>query len=409
MFISVLPAYIYLFAWIALSFLPYAFYSQNLYAILLTYFTFSALYYSVYSVTHFKLPVYFKFLFVFIGFLSIYGGYLLMLGDEIYWQDAAMFVEQKSYLLWLITSMLSVVPIYVFSCKGLIGDREIKILFFIMLFSCIFAFRSSYEIQLKLAAMTGSSRDEFTITCVYSFLSILPMIVLFRNKLLLQFGLLSVFIVYFIMSAKRGPIILGGACAVLLIWFILHSSSIRKKIVISLISFVCIFALYKFIIFQLENSPYFALRIDQTMDGYTSGRDEYGKIVFDYFVNKTNTKEFFLGIGAQGTLSVNESFAHNDWLAILLEQGLVGGCFFLLYWIGFVYTWIKTKGNSDAFVAIGLLLLIGLGKTFFSMYYLPISPEMIISSGFFAIALGFFLAKAYPQNECFIIPLDIRS
>ena len=109
--------------------------------------------------------------------------------------------------------------------------------------------------------------------------------------------------------------------------------------------------------------------------------------------------QFLFGLGAQGTLSVNESYAHNDWIAILLEQGVFGLLLYLLYWIGFVISWIKSKDNADSFVALGLLIIIGLGKTLFSMYYLPITAEMITSSGFFAITLGFFLAKAFPQVE----------
>ncbi len=399
--LAILPCYLYLFAWIALSFLPYVFYSQNLYYVLLIYFSISAIYYSVYASLMLKLPIYFKFLFVFVFVLSLYGLSLISSGIPIYWQDAAMNVDCDSFLLWLLTSMLSVVPIYVFTCKGFIDERIMKILFVIMFFASIYAFRSSYALQMKLAVMMGNMQEEFTITCIYSLLSILPLVMLFNKQKVIQLLLLCVMFVYFILSAKRGPIILGGICSLLIIWNMISNSSSKQRVVILILSLASLIGIYEFVTYQMETSAYFSLRYDQTLEGYSSRRDEYRKLIWDYIVNFASTKEFFLGKGAHGTLLISDSFAHNDWLAIFLEQGLMGALLFLLYWIGFALSWIKSRTCKEAFVALGLLLIIGLGKTMFSMYYMPISPEMIISSGFFAIVLGFYLAKVFPQEEIY--------
>ena len=399
--LAALPSFIYLFAWMALSFLPYVFYSKNLYLVLLVYFFCTSLYYSVYIVATYKVPLFFKCLFAFVSFLSIYGVYFAFVGTPIYWRDAAMNVECNTFLLWLFASMMSVVPIYVFTCKGFIDDRIMKILFFIMIIASVYAFRSSYALQLKLAAMMESTKEEFTITCVYSFLSILPLVIIFKKKFILQLFFICLMFVYFILSAKRGPIILGGVCSLLIIWSMIYKSSPRKKFFLLLLSLACLFGLYEFVISQIESSEYFSLRVDQTIEGNTSRREEYSQIIWDYIVNHAPTVDFFFGKGAHGTLLVNESFAHNDWLAIFLEQGLIGVLLYFLYWVGFVYSWLKSKSHFEAFVAMGLLIVIGFGKTMFSMYYMPISPEMIISSGFFSIVLGYYLAKTFPQQENF--------
>lgn len=397
--LAILPSYIYLFAWMALAFLPYVFYSQNLYLVLLIYFFCSSLYYSVYAVAKYKIPLFFKTLFAFVFFLSIYGVYFAIVGTPIYWRDAAINVECNTFLLWFFASMMSVVPIYVFTCRGFIDEKIMKILFVIMIIASVYAFKCSYALQMKLAAMMGSTKEEFTITCVYSFLSILPLVVIFKKKFFLQLFLVCLMFVYFILSAKRGPIILGSICSLLIIWSMIHDSTPKKKILLLFLSLACMFGLYEFVLTQMETSEYFSLRIDQTLEGNTSRREEYSQIIWDYIINRAPTMDFFFGNGAHGTLLVNESFAHNDWLAIFLEQGLVGVLFYFFYWVGFVYSWVKSKGHFEAFVAIGLLVIIGFGKTMFSMYYMPISPEMIISSGFFSIVLGYYLAKAFPQHE----------
>ncbi len=373
---------------------------MSLYLFFLFYFCATSLYYSIYILAHDKIPLYFKGLFGLVFFLSIYGIYLILLGDDVFWQASASYIPQNRYLLWLLPSLLSTAPVYFFTSRGLIQEKDMKFFFVIMLLSGICAYYNSLETSTQLAAIVDKDNEEFTITCVYSLLSILPILVLFKQRMPVQFLFLSTIILYFMLSAKRGVIVLGCLSSLFLIYSALHKASLKRRIVVVLFFLVLSVGLYKFILFQIDNSPFFALRVEQTLEGYSSGRDEFRKVILNYFKNSTSTKEFFLGIGAQGTLSINYSYAHNDWFAILLEQGILGVFVYGAYWIIFLFTWIKSKGNQDIFIAIGMLFVIGIGKTLFSMYYLPITSEMMVSSGFYDIALGFFLGKAYPQKDC---------
>ena len=393
------PSTLYLFCWVVLAFLPYLFFSTKIILALLTYFSVTAIYYAFVLIARYKVPIYFKFLFPFVLVLSLYGIGLIFVGENVYWMATAQYVEKYYYLLWLLTSMMSSVPIYVFASRGWIDDREMKFVFFILLISCIYAYYGSLHFQLQQAAMTGSTRKDFTITCVYSFLSILPLIVLFKKRIFLQFTLMCVVFVYCVLGAKRGPAILAGISSVFIIFSMFRQSLAWKKIIILIIAIGCFWGIYELISFKMESNSYFSLRVEQTLQGETSGREEYARNVLDYFLHKASNKDFLLGIGAQGTLSVNSSYAHNDWIGILLEQGILGGLLYLLYWIGFVISWLKSWYKSECFLVLGLLILIGFGKTLISMYYLPITAEMITSSGFFAITLGYYLAKAFPQEE----------
>lgn len=393
------PSTLYLFCWIVLAFLPYVFFSSKIILLLLIYFSVTSIYYSFILVSEYEVPIYFKLLFPFVFVLSIYGIGSIFIGGDVYWQACAQYVDKYYYLLWLLTSMMSSVPIYIFTCRGYINEKLMKVLFFILLYSCIYAYDGSLHFQMQKAAMLGSEQTEFTITCVYSFLSILPLVVLFKKNIILQFILISVIFVYCVLGVKRGPIIFGAIASLIVIFGMFRQNVFWKKMLVLIVTLACFVGLYEFIMFQMESSPYFAVRFQDTLDGNTSGRDEYAKIIFDYYLNNSSNKDFFLGIGALGTLSVNESYAHNDWIGILLEQGILGGVLYLLYWIGFVCSWIKSKSNADCFLVLGLLVFIGFGKTMISMYYLPITAEMITSSGFFAIVLGYYLARAFPQEN----------
>lgn len=396
--VSMFP-YVYIFLWIILSFLPFVYYSTKAYVALLFFFAISAMVYTIYFIGNYKLMPYFKCLFIFVALLSIYGLHLIFLGDDIFWKYANFAIPQNRYILWLLISMLSVVPIYIYTCRGELKEREMKILFFVMLASCIFAFFKTQEQMLLEAALLGSKQDEFTITVVYSFLSILPLVCLFRKNVLLQFVLLLIFFVFFILSAKRGAILLGAISVIFIIWGVLSNYSIKKKTVLFFISLAFLAGLFQFTLYQIENSPYLLLRYEDTMDGYSSHRDVFIKIILDYIDKNFSVKSFLFGFGAQKTLSVNISFAHNDWVAILLEQGVIGVLAYLLFWIGFTYTWLKSKSNKESFVVIGSMVIIGFGKTLFSMFYLPVTEIMIISSGFYSITLGYYLGITYPMQS----------
>lgn len=399
MYLRSLSPYLFFFCWIVLAIFPYVYETNYLYEPLLAYFTVTAIYYSYHSLLNYTMPVYFKVLIVLVLFLSVYGLALVLVGDDVFWIHKGQFLRKYLYLLWLIPSLLSVFPVYVFTCRGQIDDKKMMILFAIFFVISIYAFYGGLEKQMQYAALMNTEQDEFTVTSVYSFLSLLPLVVLFKEKKILQFILLGVMLVYFVMSAKRGAMILGGITTIFLVLSMFRNGSLEKKIGVFFITVFFIGCIYFFVMHQMESSPYFTSKMERTLHGYSSGRDEYARTILEYFLNSTTTRQFLLGIGAQGTLSVNISFAHNDWLAILLEQGLVGVVIFFLYWMAFVFTWIKSKVNYDAFVVIGLLLIIGFGKSIFSMYYLPISAEMMTTSGYYAIALGYFLGKAFPQYE----------
>jgi O-antigen ligase len=401
MLLTKLFAYIYLLLWLVLAFLPYVYFSTKVYYALLFVFSFTALIFSIYTFLKFNLPTYFKVLFIFVFFLSVYGAYIAFLGEDIYWQGGGRVVNSYDYFLWLSTSMLSSIVVYYFSSRNLLQDVEMKVFFLIAFVSSIYAFQVFLNEKMIEAAKLGLSDEEFTVTCVYSFLSLLPFVVLLKRNVFLQFSSVCAIFIYCVLGVKRGPIFLCIICSLFFVWNLLQGSSIKKKVYVMLLLMGVSIGIYEFILGQIENSPYFALRVEQTLAGDTSGRDSYGKNIIDYYLNHTNIREFFLGIGANQTLSVNVSFAHNDWLGILLEQGLVGVLLYLFYWFGFFMSWLKSKKCKDAFIALGILLLIGIGKSLFSMYYLPVTAEMIISSGFFAISLGYFLGKAYPQENQF--------
>lgn len=81
---------------------------------------------------------------------------------------------------------------------------------------------------------------------------------------------------------------------------------------------------------MMAESDYFNHRIEQTLEGDSSNRDViYGGLII-HFLDETNALKLFLGNGAQATLKIHGGFAHNDWLELLINNGIIGALIYIL-------------------------------------------------------------------------------
>ena len=72
------------------------------------------------------------------------------------------------------------------------------------------------------------------------------------------------------------------------------------------------------------------------MEGDISGRDNIAKLIIDYHGTQANVFQIVFGSGSDGTLRLIGAYAHNDWLEILFNQGIVGIIMYVIYWISFL-------------------------------------------------------------------------
>ena len=135
----------------------------------------------------------------------------------------------------------------------------------------------------------------------------------------------------------------------------------------------------------MDTSNYFQYRIAQTQAGESSGRDELYATFYNHFLQEENPFRFLFGYGANATLKIGENFAHNDWLEIATNNGLLGLVVYLVYWIGFYVSWRRMKEHPQAFMATGMLLIILFLTSLFSMSYDSVSRCS-------AMVLGYYMA-----------------
>lgn len=347
-----------------------------------------SIYYAIFANQHYQLPVYFKALNVLLIMFTIYGVILIVSGERLMVMKTYYEVSNTGFLKNIFKSLLPIYAFYVFSRKGLLKEENARFWFFIFLLLAIRSFFGAQRAALLRAEERGSTAEETTINAAYTFVGLLPGLVLFYKRPVMQYVLLAVCAFFIIFGMKRGAIFSGFAATV---WFLYYNLKVKRvkrkrKFVVFLVSVFVVAAISYFVDYMLRTSDYFNYRIAQTELAGSSGRDELYSTFFQHFVNEQNLIVFLLGNGANATLKISENFAHNDWLEIAINQGVLGLTIYFVYWLSFYKSWYRSRNNNYAYMALGMVFIVYFMATLFSMSYNSVSRCS-------AMVLGYYMAS----------------
>lgn len=358
-----------------------------------------SLYYTFYANSRYHLNAYFKALNVLLIMFTIYGLVRFVSSEQLMVKGMNYLIIDKYYSLKITyISLLPVYPFYVFAKQGLLKENTIKFWFFIFLIVTIQSFY--YSQGQKLQNAIGNA-EEFTNNLGYTFLSLIPLLVVFYKKPIIQYLGIAVLGYYIVICMKRGSIVIFVLC---LIWFLYNNlKKVQKKrkwitVVLSIVVVASGFYLYYY---MMATSDYFQYRLMQTEEGDSSGRDRIYSTFYEILKNEGNPFRFLFGYGTDGTLKTAGFFAHNDWIEIAIDYGFLGVVIYLFYWFYFYILWRKTRIHPQAFMAIGMVFLIYFIATFFSMSYSCVSRWAMMVLGYYiavyetpSLAMG-----ELPQNS----------
>jgi len=389
MFAYINKATLYIFAWILYEtqgiLIPKGnFFTQILVTVLLL----VSFYHFFIVNTHYKISPFFKGLNALLIMFSVYGLFLIIGGYDP--NDYVIKVPSFSYLKGIYISIMPIYSFYYFSKENFLTEKMLPFLIICFLCFVTIQFLQHQRDLLIEAMLIKSSREEFTNNFGYSFLSLIPACVYFYKRPVLQYVALGYCFVFLLMGMKRGAVLIGAICLVWFLWKNLQNESMKKKITVLFLSIMLCFAGYTFFQKKITESEYFQKRVELTLEGNSSGRDKLFKEHANYFWNEASPLQFVFGSGANATLRVSFNYAHNDWLEIAVNQGVLGLLIYLFYWFAFAKS-ILCSTSPQSRLALQLLFIIYFLKTFFSMSY----GDMSVPATFI---LGFSLAQE-KKNE----------
>lgn len=314
-------------------------------------------------------PPYIKGLNLLVLMFSIYGFALILMNPStVHYSMSGLSMASYNYIKSIYLSILPIYAFYYFSLKGYLTAERLRWWAVVFCISCVISYYIYMQQAMERILARGSSAEEITNNAGYLFLSLIPIFVLFRKKPLLQYAGLAFCMAFILMGMKRGAILIGGVVVLYLIWQIIKNARGKQRFIVILLTAVLAVAGVYFVIDMMTSSDYFLQRLEATKEGNSSGRDSLYSFFWTYFTDKADAIQYLFGRGANGTLEIYYNYAHNDWLEIAVNQGLLGIIVYAVYWKQFYSTW-RQSTNIEAKTILALVGIIYFAKTIFSMSY----------------------------------------
>ncbi len=346
-------------------------------------------YYYIMTVSNYKKePAIIKSLTIFYLLLAIYGIIVALEGKT--FQVGVLEVRYVVALSYIVKVSWSLLPIFVFynyAKKGLLTKQYmLKWLFTFAIVAVVCYFYTLQISQLR------RDEDEVTNNGGYIIISMVPMFIFMKTRSWLQYAFLAGALVLVLLSMKRGAILVGLMCSAIYFLYIFRHAKRSTFLGVIIALVLGLYGTYSIFEKLSTSSAYFQQRVDDTLEGDSNGRDEIQGFFVDYYFNEASRKEQMIGGGANTTLELFGMYAHNDWLELAINQGLIGMLLYLFYWIAFIKLLFKKNVPPEVKCCLVMLFVIYFLKTLFSMSY----TEYTLYSG---MALGYCVAMSYQCDD----------
>lgn len=295
--------------------------------------------------------------------LAIYGTIALVEGKTLYTPTTP--IVPVNYLYKASWSLLPIFAFYNFAKKGLLTKQ------FMLkwIYACVVVATISYYFGMLQSLAKHEGEEEATNNGGYIIVSLLPMFIFLKDRSKQQYLLLAGALLLAFLSMKRGAIMVGLVAVAVYFWYLLKNSKKTTKAKVFVALIIASFGILYVFDRMSTTSEYFQERVDETMEGDSSGRDFIQGFLIDYYMTQYTPTEKLVGRGGNATLDVLGQFAHNDWIELGINQGLLGMLLYLFYWISFVKLLMNRSVPPEVKTALAMFFVIYFLKTFFSMSY----------------------------------------
>ena len=179
-----------------------------------------------------------------------------------------------------------------------------------------------------------------------------------------------ILVFFIIQGSKRGAIITGVVGVFIYIYYQLRTIEKKHRVKGYFITAIGIVALGYFIYnFYLENE-FLSYRMESLLEGGGSGRDVIFSKILSGWYNSDNLMNLLFGYGFAGSQKITGGlFAHNDWLELLSNYGLIGVSIYLMLFYS-AYKLIRySQWYSDKRILFICVVSMWFLVTLFSMAY----------------------------------------
>ena len=320
-------------------------------------------FYTFYEVNvHYKICPYLKWVNVMLLVFTVYGIIPVIGGWTLIGNWHMESTRSYVYLQNIYMSILPIYTFYYFTLRRQINGDNVTYIFVAFFVYSVLSFYQRYVLASEQSGM-----EEITNNMGYYFVPLIPMLYLVKLREWVKYVFLMIIIAYIMMAMKRGAILVGMIMLLLFMYHQFNKISTKHAVYLCMLSCAVSLAAYRFTSNLYDSSSYFKGRVEQTKSGDASQRYEIYSRCYNHFVNKTTPGEFLIGNGANATIVLLGEYAHNDWLEIAVNQGVVGLALYLVYWIVMFMEWKKYHGPTYSRYALGSVTIAYFLISLFSM------------------------------------------
>lgn len=143
------------------------------------------------------------------------------------------------------------------------------------------------------------------------------------------------------------------------------------------------------VMIQIELDPAAYIRLLQTLEGYSSGRDVIYSRILESFAYETHDSILLFGNGLSQSIEITGNYAHSDWLELLADAGVAGVGIYSLFFLSYLFYMARnrTRIQRDDLLTMNLIMLLLFIKSIYSMGFLA------IFNSFDLLLLGFLTGR----------------
>lgn len=285
----------------------------------------------------------------------------------------------------ILIALSSIYPLFYWSSKGY--DLTKITLFFGMLYFIGICYSG-------LKVISNKSIEEVN-NIGYHYLNFIPFILLIPRRPYLKIALCLGLNLLIVISAKRGAIITMGFVDIVFFTYILRSKELSTNIFAKVLLCAVLTCAGVYVLKSIQQNAFVIERFEQLESGNSSGRYQIYASLINNWVNHYDLVQQIIGGGFCKVPTINVLigvYAHNDWLELLTDLGFLGVIVYLAV-ITNTFRIVYETQNSQLKYLAGIIAIIWLLKSFFSMSYLDENSFMLM------MLLGIITGNIYRKQK----------
>ena len=224
----------------------------------------------------------------------------------------------------------------------------------------------------------------------YSFTRIIPLLFYSNSNILIALAFLLLINFFIILGAKRGAAVSAVISDMGYFIYLLknpHKSSIINKLIILFLVIAFMFGVF----YVLDSNNFL---MERFLEGDLSDRDSIYRDIWNWWTSPdTKPINFLFGGGIASSANITGgSLAHNDWLEVVSNFGLLGGIVYGVLLISITVNVLSTKIYRDKISGIVVVVMWWV-TSFSSTWYNTLDnfPVMLL--------LGYLMGRNYTQCQ----------